>query len=475
MAAADIVAVVLCGGRGTRLWPLSRRNDPKQFIDLVDGGSLTAAAMRRAKALAGAVGVICATSEDYRFMAAETAARAGLEADILLEPDGCGTTVPVMCAALHVLERNRDAVIVTLPADHYVPDEAAFAATIARAAASAEAGHWPVLGVDPANPSPAFGYIVPGRELHGHPGVFEVRQFVEKPGSARAADLIENGALWHAGISVAKAQTMVDVITEEAPDVAGMCRRAMAGAQRDGAFWRLADVFDDLTEPVSLDHAVLERSQRITLTRYAGEWMDVGSWTALAKLIPPDADGNRSRGDVVFHESSGCFVHGDKRLIVAVGLNDIVIADTADALLVAAGGQLGSLREIVEGLSDQDRVETVHHRRVARPWGSFEQVDDGPGFQVKRLVVRPGASLSLQYHNHRAEHWIVVRGTARVTRGDDVFDLNENESTYIAKGVAHRLENPGAGELHMIEVQSGGCLSEDDIVRLDDHYGREKT
>ncbi len=467
-----LVPVVLCGGAGTRLWPLSRQAFPKQFAVEVERASLLDLTLARINRLEGVASCVAVTGESYRFMVAEALHNAGLSGPILLEPVGRNTAPALCAAALQIGETNPDAIMVILPSDHFVSDTDKFTTAIASAARLAQDGWWVTLGIRPTKPSSAYGYIEPGTKIAGHDPASEVSQFLEKPDAEKAEVLISAGCVWNAGIFVVKASVAANLVARHAPEVHDAVQRAVAGIAVDKAFYRLLPEAFSESPSISIDYAVLEKEARVAVLPYEGDWSDLGSWDAVASVHEADDDGNRSEGDAWFSSTKNCFVHSPDKLAVVLGLNNVVVVDTPDALLVTSRDQVEQVKTVVDDLRSAERSELTDHRKVARPWGTFEGIDRGERYQVKRITVKPGAQLSLQYHHHRAEHWIVVKGVAKVTRGEETFLLRENESTYIPLGAVHRLENPGKTMLELIEVQSGSYLGEDDIVRVEDVYGR---
>ncbi len=467
LAEAAIRPVVLCGGSGTRLWPLSRKALPKQFVPLVGNKSLLQLTLERLAALNQ--DITCIGSEEHRFFVDEAMTAAGVAGDQVLEPTGRNTAAAMAVTALMA---NPDDFLLFSPADHHVPDAAKFAQTVRDGLPAAAAGHIVTFGVQPTSPSTAYGYIQPGEALDGMDGK-TVARFVEKPDAERAqAMLLEGNFLWNAGIFLVRASTLIDALRLHAPDILASCQRSTAARQLDGTFIRLDAAAFEGCRSESIDYAVLEKHDRVVVVPFAGAWSDVGSWNAVAELQPADADGNRTSGHAVTLQARNTFVHAPHRPVVALGTEDLVIIDTQDAVLVARADSVEQVKDVVALLSARGQVEATQHRRVARPWGAYDSVDNGERFQVKRLTVKPGAKLSLQMHHHRAEHWVVVKGTAKVTRDNETLLVRENESVYIPLGAVHRLENPGKVMLEVIEVQSGSYLGEDDIVRYEDTYGR---
>lgn len=466
-ANATIVPHVLCGGSGTRLWPLSRDAFPKQFVPLIQGKSLLAITLQRAALLGSRM--VCMANAEHRFLVDDAAVEAGLRVEQILEPVGRNTAAAMACAALLA---DPDALLLFLPADHYIPDVQAFATTIRGGVAAAQAGYVVTFGVVPGFPSPAYGYIKQGQRLKDCTA-YAVERFMEKPTAEQAqALLLEGGHFWNAGIFLVQASVLIAALKQHAPDILDNCSQATAKAAPLFGHKLLDKAAFEQCRSTSIDYAVLEKHGRVAMLPFGGAWSDVGSWNAVAQLHTADQDGNRLAGQAHALNCENVFVSAPHRPVVALHMTDTIIIDTPDAVLVANASHAEQVREVVAQLKQSGAAQVVQHRRASRPWGSYDCVDAGERFQVKRLVVNPGAALSLQMHHHRAEHWIVVKGTAKVTRGEEVFLLSENQSTYIPLGTKHRLENPGKTPLEMIEVQSGSYLGEDDIVRLDDQYGR---
>jgi len=470
---AVIHPVILCGGSGTRLWPLSRKAFPKQFIPLLGDKSLLQLTLERVAPLAQGQpeAITCVAADEHRFLVADVAAHAGLSVRQILEPQAKNTAAAMALAALAA---PADALLLFCPADHHIPDTEAFCAMVQGAAPAAQAGRLVTFGVLPSFPSTAYGYIQKGAATGTG---FEVARFVEKPAQDKALEFLASGQyLWNAGIFLLRAADLLQALQAHAPDILDVCRQAMQQAQRDGLFLRPSAQVFAACRSQSIDYAVMERAVNVSVYPFAGVWSDVGSWNAVAQLAEPDVDGNRAGGEVshAHHlKSRDTYIHaGGQRPVVTLGTRNLLVIDTPDALLVADAGQAEAVKEVVATLEQLDAAQAVQHRRVARPWGWYDSVDVGARHQVKRIMVKPGASLSLQMHHHRAEHWVVVSGTAEVTNGDQVLTLHENQSIYIPIGQKHRLVNPGAVPLEIIEVQSGDYLGEDDIVRFDDSYGR---
>ncbi len=472
----NIQPVILCGGSGTRLWPLSRQSFPKQFVPLLGNQSLLELTINRLKVFSNKV--VCIASEPHRFMVQECLDTTSMLGELLLEPVARNTAAAMTLAALkelgnqHSSEKN---LLLFCPADHHVPDVSTFKASIKAGIEAAAHGAIVTFGVTPSFPSTAYGYIEQGKSL-GHGGR-QVARFIEKPNADKAKELVlGGGVLWNAGIFLVSPQTLLDAMALYAPDILESCKKAMhqASSEKVGAhhFVRPEKEAFENCRSDSIDYAVMEKYTNVVVLPFHGQWSDVGSWNAVAELSEADPHGNKAVGSGVFLNSKNTYVYAPHRTVAALGVEDLLIVDTPDALLVAHSSQVEKVKDLVGVLNAQNSTQTVTHRKVARPWGWYDSVDSGDRFQVKRIGVKPGASLSLQKHHHRAEHWIVVAGTAQVTRGEETFLLSENESTYIPIGEVHRLSNPGKVFLEMIEVQSGTYLGEDDIVRLEDIYGR---
>ena len=471
----NIKPVILCGGSGTRLWPLSRESFPKQFVPLIDGQSLLGLTIDRVKSLGSP---ICVTNEEHRFFVQEALNEASFntKASILLEPAGRNTAAAMVSAAFMPGVADSD-LLLFLPSDHFVPDIDAFISTMRSGVEAARSGYIVTFGVQPSFPSTAYGYIQQANQLSdlkdGVESTYAVKRFVEKPPTDKAQEMLLSGDyLWNAGIFLCQAGVLKSALNQHAPDILTSSEMAMQSAPVDGDFVRPNSEAFLACRSESIDYAVMEHFEKVAVIPFKGAWSDVGSWNAVASLSPADESGNRINGQGLAVQSKNTYINAPHRPVVALGTNDLVIVDTPDAVLVASSDKVEQVKDVVAQLKKDGKTQAVIHRRVARPWGWYDSIDMGERFQVKRIAVKPGASLSLQMHHHRAEHWIVVKGTAKVTNGEEVFLLNENQSTYIPIGVKHRLENPGDSDLEMIEVQSGGYLGEDDIVRFEDTYGR---
>ena len=473
-----LIPVILSGGAGTRLWPLSRELYPKQLLALTGERTMIQQTAMRLEGLgAGAPVVVC--NEAHRFLVAEQLRQLGIEPQAtVLEPMGRNTAPAIALAALAALKAAGpsaagDPLLLVLPADHVIRDVPAFHKAVHAAVEAAQEGQLVTFGIVPASAETGYGYIQRGSASGS---VYRITRFVEKPSAAVAQDFVGSGDYyWNSGMFLFGARRYLEELRRLAPAIATACAEAFAAAKADLDFTRIDKPLFQKCPADSIDYAVMEKTSDAVVVPLAAGWSDVGSWAALHEASEADGHGNVSRGDVICEDSEGCYLYSESRLVSAVGLKDHVVVETKDAVLVAPRSRVQDVKKLVFRLKEQGRYEHSLHREVFRPWGSYDSIESGPRFQVKRLKVKPGAVLSLQLHHHRAEHWIVVSGTARITRGDEVFLLEENQSTYIPIGVRHRIENPGKIPLHIIEVQSGSYLGEDDIVRLEDHYGRQGT
>ncbi|HVC11651.1 MAG TPA: mannose-1-phosphate guanylyltransferase/mannose-6-phosphate isomerase [Burkholderiales bacterium] len=470
----SLVPVILCGGSGTRLWPLSRKLLPKQFLPLITEHSLLQDTALRLAALEDGAPPVLIGNHEHRFLIAEQMQQIGVAPGaLLLEPMGRNTAPAVAVAAHVAARRDPQALLLVLPSDHVVRDVAAFGAAVRTARRAAADGALVTFGIVPTEPATGFGYIEQGEALSPGAPLYRIRRFVEKPNPETAqAFLAQGGFLWNSGMFVFGARAYLDELRQLRPDIAEAAARAHATIRADMDFMRLDEEAFSACPAESIDYAVMEKTSRGAVVRSDLGWSDVGSWSALWEVSDKDARGNAVRGDVHLADAAGCLVRSDGRLVSALGVRDLVIVETSDAVLVTARERAQEVREVVAHLEKNGRTEHVSHKRVYRPWGYYESVDAGARFQVKRLMVKPGHALSLQRHRHRAEHWVVVSGRARVTRGEEILSLEENQSTFIPLGVKHRLENPGEVPLFIVEVQSGGYLGEDDIERFEDRYNR---
>jgi len=475
---SKIQTVIMSGGSGSRLWPLSRSMFPKQLLPLVGERTMlqdTVARLDGISELADDCVVVC--NEAHRFLVAEQLAQAGVTSSILLEPEGRNTAPAVALAALHVLAAetadNDPPILLVLPADHVIEDQAAFQAAVAIGREACAAGDLVTFGVVPQGPHTGYGYIE--AEPDGSAAV-PIQSFVEKPDVATAQSYVESGRyFWNSGMFMFRADRYIDELTEHAPDMVTACRAALDNATADVDFLRPGKE-EFLSCPAdSIDYAIMEKTSRAKVVPLDAGWSDVGSWEALYDVSDKDSDGNVVDGDTLTYDSRNNLISSESRLVAAVGVENLVIIETRDAILVADKSRSQDVKHLVDALKKNERTETSLHRQVFRPWGSYDSLENEDGWQVKRLIVNPGAVLSLQMHHRRAEHWVVVRGTARITLNDDEFDLTVNESTHIPIGATHRIANTSSEPVHIIEVQCGDYLGEDDIVRFEDNYGREGT
>lgn len=468
----QIVPVILCGGTGSRLWPLSRDGYPKQFLRLLGEHSLLQDTLLRVGDIDGIAPPILVSNEAHRFVVAEQAREIGCTpAAILLEPHARNTAPAAAVAAIHAQAKGDDPLLLVLPSDHLVRDRAAFTRAVATASAAAAAGAIATLGVVPTFPATGYGYIKAVPTGEGEP--MTVKRFVEKPSLAQATDFLgEGNCYWNSGMFLFRASVYLDALAQFAPDILRAAREAVTRGKSDLDFCRLDPDAFAVCPSDSIDYAVMEHVREARMAPLEADWSDVGSWDAVWKAADKTADDNAEIGNVVTRNARGCLVHASHRLVAVAGLQNVIVIETPDVVLVVDKEHCQDVKQLVESLRAEGRPEATQHRLVYRPWGSYDSVDNGQRYQVKRITVKPGAKLSLQKHHHRAEHWVVVSGTARVRRGDVEYLLTEDQSTYIPIGETHSLENPGRIPLELIEIQSGSYLGEDDIIRMADIYGR---
>jgi mannose-1-phosphate guanylyltransferase / mannose-6-phosphate isomerase len=474
-----LTPVILSGGAGTRLWPLSRELYPKQLLPLTGARTMLQQTVLRLEGLAAAAPVIVC-NEAHRFLVAEQLRQLKVTARAtILEPFG-RNTAPAIALAAHAALKGIaadanavDPVLLVLPADHVIRDVPALHRAVRVALGAADSGKLVTFGIVASSPETAYGYIQRGAPSGGP---FRIVRFIEKPNAQLAAEFVRSGDYyWNSGMFLFRARRYLQELTRFAPEMARICEAALRGAKADLDFTRIDAATFEPCPADSIDYAVMEKTMDSVVVPLAAGWSDVGSWSALHEASEADAHGNVAHGDVITEDTQGSYLYAESRLVAAVGLREHVVVETKDAVLVAPKNRVQDVKKLVLQLKERGRYEHSLHREVFRPWGSYDSIETGPRFQVKRLKIKPGAALSLQMHHHRAEHWVVVAGTARITRGEDVFLLEENQSTYIPIGVKHRIENPGMIALEIIEVQSGSYLGEDDIVRFEDVYGRKGT
>ncbi|QEY73343.1 mannose-1-phosphate guanylyltransferase/mannose-6-phosphate isomerase [Pseudomonas denitrificans (nom. rej.)] len=468
-----MIPVILSGGSGSRLWPLSRKQYPKQFLALTGDHTLFQQTLERL-VFEGMEPPVVVSNQEHRFIVQEQLEALDLKTQsILLEPFGRNTAPAVAIAAMKLMAEGRDELLLILPADHVIEDQRAFQRALALATNAAEKGEMVLFGVPADRPETGYGYIKSGDERGLPDGVIRVERFVEKPDEARAQQFVEEGGyFWNSGMFLFRASRFLEELKKHDADIYDTCLLALERSQHDGDLINIDAATFECCPDNSIDYAVMEKTRRACVVPLAAGWNDVGSWSSIWEVHDKDADGNVTMGDVVVHDSHNCLVHGNGKLVSVVGLEDIVVVETKDAMMIAHKDRVQDVKKVVNQLDAAGRSETQNHCQVYRPWGSYDSVDMGGRFQVKHITVKPGARLSLQMHHHRAEHWIVVSGTAQVTCDDNTFLLTENQSTYIPIASVHRLANPGKIPLEIIEVQSGSYLGEDDIERLEDVYGR---
>jgi mannose-1-phosphate guanylyltransferase/mannose-6-phosphate isomerase len=465
--------VILAGGSGARLWPLSRESMPKQLLPLMSEHTLLQEAVLRAARVCGNKPVVIC-NEEHRFLVADQLRLIDVEGGgIVLEPVARNTASAAVVAALLVQLKEESGVVVLLPSDNFIGDEAIFAESVERAARAAQLGYITTFGVEPTRPETGYGYIRMGEAIEGGDGCCKVAKFVEKP-DAEAADrlLAHGGNLWNSGMFAFRPDVLLEECARFEPNILRAAREALKDSQHDLDFIRLERKAYSTAPSISLDYAVMERTDKAAVCPLNAPWGDLGSWNAIWEATPRDSDDNVTHGDVLLEDTHRSLVRSDDHLTAVIGLNDVVVVTSSDAVLVAAKDRAQDIRKIVTRLREAGRREHRDNLTTYRPWGRFHEIEQGDRYQVKLITIKPGAAISLQMHHHRAEHWVVVRGTARVTRGEESFLLQENESTFIPLGTRHRLENPGLIPLEIIEVQSGAYLGEDDIVRFEDRYGR---
>ena len=465
---SNLQPVLLSGGSGTRLWPLSREAYPKQFLPLAGEDTMVQATWLRVAPIAGAAPIVVA-NEEHRFLVAEQLREIGAPTPaIVLEPAGRNTAPAIAAAALQARENGDDPLLLVLPSDHVVRDAEGFRKAVLAAAKAAEDGALVTFGIVPDAPETGFGYI----QADAGEGIRKVLRFIEKPDAVTAQEYLDAGGYyWNSGMFLFRASRYLEELQKFRADILDAVKQAFAAAKRDGDFIRLDKAAFAASPSDSIDYAVMEKTDATMVLPVDIGWNDVGSWSALWQVSEQDGDGNAHQGDVIAVDSRNSYAYA-QRLVALVGVDNLVVVETDDAVLVAAKDKVQEVKQVVAKLKGDKRSQAVLHRKVYRPWGAYDSIDMGARFQVKRITVNPGAALSLQMHHHRAEHWIVVSGTAKVTRGEETLLLSENQSTYIPLGVTHRLENPGKVPLELIEVQSGSYLGEDDIVRFEDVYGR---
>ncbi|WP_018693047.1 mannose-1-phosphate guanylyltransferase/mannose-6-phosphate isomerase [Algicola sagamiensis] len=463
-----LIPVLLSGGCGTRLWPLSRQDRPKQFLPLLGQESLFQITANRFQAETKPL-IIC--NQEHRFIVAEQLREIEQSSSgIILEPEGRNTTAAITVACLHAMTIDADPLILSLPTDHLLEDANQFQQSIEQGIAYAQKGHFVLFGVPPTHPHTGFGYV----KIKGKKPPAAVQDFKEKPSKKTAEQYLKQGNyFWNSGIFLFKASVMLSALEKLAPDILACCKNAFKNAYSDLDFIRLDHVFSQCRN-VPIDTEIMEHSSNLTLVPMRSGWDDLGSWQSLWEAQKKDQQDNVIKGDIVALKTTGCYLHSEHKLVTTLGVSDLVVVDTPDSLLIASRSECEGMKIITEQLRKTNREEMKHHRQVYRPWGSYDNIDRGARFQVKHIIVNPGGKLSVQMHHHRTEHWVIVSGTAKVMRGEETFYLSENQSTFIPVCMVHSLENPGKIPLELIEVQSGSYLEEDDIIRLKDQYGRCK-
>lgn len=464
-----IQIVIMAGGSGSRLWPMSRSHFPKQFLSLVGENTMLQETFKRVETLSG-TGPMVISNEDHRFIVAEQMRAIGAKAEIFLEPVGRNTAPAIALAALRSVNAGEDPLLLVLAADHVINDSATFCKQVELAQSLAENGSLVTFGIVPSGPETGYGYIRRG-DLSG-PG-YVVSEFVEKPSLHEAKEYVDSGEYyWNSGMFLFKASRYLEELEKFRPDILAACRLSMEGLAPDLDFIRVSKEAFVQCPDESVDYAVMEKTDSAVVVPLEAGWSDVGAWSSLWEVSAKDENGNASRGDVMLHDTRNSYIHASNKLVATVGVENIVVVETKDAVLVAGKEQVQDIKKIVERLKLDERSEYQLHREVNRPWGKYDSIDQGARYQVKRITVKPGEKLSVQMHHHRAEHWVVVSGTANVGRDDEVIMISENQSIYLPVGCIHWLENPGKVPLELIEVQTGSYLGEDDIVRFNDKYGR---
>lgn len=473
----NIIPVIMCGGSGTRLWPLSRKSYPKQFLPLVSKYSLFQDTVLRSQAITQAPPIIV-TNNDYRFLVAEQLSQCGVDKnDIILEPSSRNTAPAIAAAAVRALQnnsKNSTPLLLVLPADHSIKNPEKFVASVKLAAESAKNGKLVTFGITPTRPETGYGYIKTDSTSKKIPK--SVEQFIEKPPTEKAEEFFEsNEYFWNSGMFLFRADTFLEELEKFNPEMKSACEQAVENGSPDLDFFRLEGESFLASPEDSIDYAVMEKSEKVVVVPMNAEWNDVGSWSSLAETNQNDEFGNTCSGDTVLLDTQNCVVHSSKRTVATLGVKDLNIIETPDAILVSHKSRSQDVKSVVDALKARNNDIATAHKLTYRPWGNYDSIDTGKRFQVKRITVKPGEVLSLQKHFHRSEHWIVVSGVAEVTCGEQVFIKSENESAYIPRGAVHRLSNPGKIPLELIEVQSGSYLGEDDIVRIEDNYGRNNN
>lgn len=464
-----LIPVIMAGGSGSRLWPLSRTMYPKQFLNIVGENTMLQDTLLRLAELESSDPIIICNNE-HRFLVAEQLRDIDYAGEIILEPFGRNTAPAITLAALQALEKDKESTLLVLAADHVIQDTSGFCESIKSAISLAENNELVTFGIVPDKPETGFGYIKAGAKLSAG---FKVDKFVEKPSYDVAKSYVDSGEyFWNSGMFLFKASVFLEELEKYNPEILDVCKKCIGNARKDLDFLRISQDDFESCPSDSIDYAVMEKTESAAIIPLDVGWNDIGSWSAMWDINAKDENNNKLIGDVIAEKSSNCFIRAEDRLVSVLGLDNVVVVDSKDALLVANKSMVQDVKTIVSRLKNMQRDEWKIHREVYRPWGKYDSIDVGTRYQVKRITVNPGAKLSVQMHHHRAEHWVVVSGTASVTNGDRTFLVSENESTYIPIGTIHALENPGKVPLELIEVQTGSYLGEDDIVRLEDNYGR---